>query len=115
MGKNRVRNNRIHFHLDDNEKKRMEQRMESVGVKNRDSFARKLILDGFIIQIDTTPTAELVRLIKNATTNINQIAKRANESGSVYENDVLDLAAELQKIVPLVVEAHKNVANLSNR
>ena len=113
MSKKRVRNNRIYFHLDDNEKKTLEQRMAAVGIKNRDGFARKMILDGYIVQIDTKSTEELVRLIKNATNNINQIAKRANESGSVYENDVLDLLTECNRLVPLVVEAHRNVAILS--
>jgi len=101
--------------LDDNEKKQLEQRMETVGYKNRDGFVRKILLDGYIIQIDTKPTADLVRLIKNATTNINQIAKRANETGSVYETDVRDLLNEINRLVPLVVETHKNVAILSNQ
>jgi len=115
MSKNRVRNNRIYFHLDDDEKKLLEQRMKTVGIKNRDGFARKMLLDGYIIQVDTKPTADLVRLIKNATSNINQIAKRANETGSVYENDVLHLLAEVNRLVPLVVEAHRNVVILSKQ
>jgi hypothetical protein len=112
MGKNRVRKNRIYFHLDDNEKKQMEQKMDLLGIRNRDAFARKLLLDGYIVQVDTKPTADLIRLVKNATTNINQIAKRANESGSVYENDVLDLLAEVNRLVPLVIEAHSNIIRL---
>ena len=115
MGKNRIRNNRIYFHLDDDEKTILEQRMESVGMKNRDGFIRKMVLDGYIVQIDTKPTADLIRLIKNATTNINQIAKRANETGSVYENDVIDLLEEINRIVPLAMEAHKNVVNTSKK
>lgn len=113
MDNKRTRNNRIYFHLTDIELALLTKRMESVGVKNRDGFIRKLALDGFIVQLDIAPIAELVRLIKNATTNINQIAKRANETGSVYENDVLDLSAELSQIVPLVVKAHSTVASLS--
>jgi len=37
-----------------------------------------------------------------------------DESGGVYENDVLDLLAEVNRLVPLVVEAHKNVAVLGD-
>ena len=115
ISKKRVRNNRIYFHLDDDEKMILEQRMAAVGISNRDGFARKMILDGYIIQVDTAPTNELVRLVKNATNNINQIAKRANESGSVFENDVVDLLAECNRLIPLVVEAHRNVAILSKK
>ena len=114
MSTTRARKNGFVLRLDDSELKQVEERMKSLGIKNREAFARKLLLDGYIVQIDTKPTADLVRLIKNATTNINQIAKRANESGGVYENDVLDLLAKVNRLVPLVVEAHKNVAILSD-
>ena len=44
--------------------------------------------------------------------NINQVSKRANETGTVYEKDVLDLRTEIDCIIPLVVEAHKNTVKL---
>ena len=109
----RLRNNRIYFHLTDNEKKRLEQRLEAAGVRNRDAFVRKMVLDGYIIQIDTKPIVELARLLRNSTSNINQVAKRANESGSVYENDVLDLLAEVKSLNRLIVEAHSSILKLS--
>ena len=115
MSKKRVRNNRIVFYLNDNEKKQLEQKMESCGIKNREAFVRKLLMDGYIIRVDMKPVAELVRLVKNAATNINQVAKRANESGSVYEKDVLDLIVEYDRLKPLVVEVHRNIARLSRR
>ena len=86
--------------------------MELTGIKNRELFIRKLILDGYIINVDMKPTTELIRLIKNAVSNINQMAKRANETGTVYEKDVLDLRTEVDCIIPLVVEAHKNTVKL---
>lgn len=92
--------------------KKFESKVESLGIKNKEAFARKLLLDGFIIQVDMKPIAEIVRLVKNMANNINQVAKRANETGSVYENDVEDLIAALDRLKPLVVEAHKYVAKL---
>ena len=112
MSKNLTRRNAFVIRLDDIEQQQMNQKMESIGITNREAYVRKMILDGYIIKVDPKPTAELVRLIKNATNNINQVARRANETGSVYENDVLDLAAELDRLVPLVVEAHGNVVRL---
>ena len=44
--------------------------MEKLGIKNREGFIRKMVMDGYIINIDTNPTAELVRLIRNSTGNI---------------------------------------------
>ena len=108
MSKKRTRNNRIVFYLNDEELQSMEQKRQKLGIKNREMFVRKLTKDGYIINIDTSQTAKLVRLVSNATSNINQMAKRANETGSVYENDVLELLAEVNRLAPLVVEAHQN-------
>ena len=74
-----------------------------------------MALDGYIINIDTKPIAELVRLIHISGLNINQVAKRANETGSVYEKDVLDLLTEFNRLKPLVVEAQKIMARLDKQ
>ena len=115
MGQKRTRKNAFVVRLNDDEQKQMEHKMEALGITNREAYVRKMILDGYIIKIDTKPTSELIRLIKNATNNINQVAKRANETGSVYENDVLDLAAVIDKLVPLVVEAYSNSVRLGRK
>ncbi|MCL1862804.1 MAG: plasmid mobilization relaxosome protein MobC [Defluviitaleaceae bacterium] len=112
MSKNRTRNNRVVFCLNDEELQCLEQKMEKLGVKNREGFIRKMVMDGYIINIDTSPTAELVRLVRNSTGNINQVSKRANESGCVYEDDVLEILAEHKRIISLAVEAHKNTLEM---
>jgi len=115
LSKNRLRKNRIVVCMTDNEKAKLEQKMEALGVTNRESLARKLLLDGYIVNIDMKPIVELVRLVRINSNNINQMAKRANETGSVYENDVLELLAEVNKLKPLVNEAHKELLKLSEK
>ena len=112
MGKKRLRANGVLVRLSDDEKRKFESKVESLGIKNKEAFARKLLLDGYIIQVDMKPVSEIVRLVKNMANNINQVAKRANETGSVYENDVEVLIAALDRLKPMVVEAHKYVAKL---
>ena len=109
---NRERKRSFLVRLDENEMAALEQKMKRLGIKNREAFVRKMINDGYIIEINTKPVAELARLLKNATTNINQVSKRANETGSIYEQDVLDLLTEFNRLKPLVVEAYKIVARL---
>jgi hypothetical protein len=115
MSKNRTRNNRIVFRLDDNELAKLEGKMERLGVRNREALVRKFVLDGYIIQVDTKPYADFVQLLQNISGNVNQVAKRANETGSVYEDDVLDLLVEINKLKPLVVDAHKNAVELGKQ
>jgi len=101
--------------FDDEEMKTIQGKMERIGIRNRSAYLRKMALDGYIIQIDTKPIAELVRLIHISSRNINHVAKRANESGSVYENDVLELLTEFNRLKPLVVEAQKIMARLDKK
>jgi hypothetical protein len=51
----------------------------------------------------------LTRIISN---NINQVSHRANECGGVYEQDVLDLLAEVNRLKPLLAEAYREVISL---
>ena len=69
---NRARKHSFLVRLDEGEITALEQKMERLGIKNREAFVRKMLNDGYIIEIDTKPVAELARLLKNATTNINQ-------------------------------------------
>jgi len=49
MSKNRTRNNRIVFCLNDEELQCLEQKMEKLGIRNREGFIRKMVMDGYII------------------------------------------------------------------
>ena len=112
---NRIRKNDARLCFTDEEMAAIQEKMQKIGITNRSNYLRKMALDGYIINIDTKPIAELVRLIHISSLNINQVAKRANETGSVYEKDVLDLLAEFNRLKPLVVEAHKIVAGLDKK
>jgi len=48
-------------------------------------------IDGYFITVDLSDVHEMVRLLRNATNNINQIAKRVNEMQNFYAADVEDL------------------------
>jgi hypothetical protein len=65
--------------------------MEAAGISSFGAFARKMLIDGYHINIDLSDVHEMVRLLKNATDNINQIARRANETRSIHAEDVEDL------------------------
>ena len=62
-----------------------------VSIKRDMGTGRKIAIDGYIVQLDLSDVKDLVRLLSNATNNLNQIAKRANETRSIYEADIRDL------------------------
>ena len=47
-----------------------------------------MAVDGRVIHVELESVREMVRLLSNATNNINQIAKRANQTGSIYAADL---------------------------
>ena len=73
-------------------------KMEQAGVKNRSAYIRKMAIDGYIIVLDLSDIKEVVRLIRINSNNLNQYAKKANETGSIYEEDIGDLNARLDEI-----------------
>jgi len=72
--------------------------MSEAGIKNRGAYLRKMALDGYIIRVDFSDVRELVRLLRNATNNLNQVAKRANETRSIYSADIKDLQDNYEKL-----------------
>ena len=83
----------VHFHLwaTDEEAALIQERMAATGITSFGAFARKMLIDGYHVNIDLSDVREMVTLLRRCSTNINQIAKRANETRSVYAEDMEDL------------------------
>ena len=60
------------------------RKMANMGIKNRSAFLRKMALDGYIVNLDMDDIHEMIRLLRNTTNNLNQIAKKANSDGTIY-------------------------------
>jgi len=69
----------------------IEQKMRQTGIRNMGAFLRKMAIDGYVVNLDLSDVRELISLLRNATNNLNQIAKRANETRNIYETDIRDL------------------------
>ena len=57
-----------------------------------------MALDGYVVRLDLTDVREMVTLLRNTTNNLNQIARRVNESGNLYAEDVEDLLRKYDRI-----------------
>ena len=87
----RKRDISINFRVTEKELEMIQRRMEQTGIKNRRAYMLKMATDGQVIHLDVSGVTEMVRLLSNATNNINQIAKRVNETGNFYAADMDDL------------------------
>ena len=52
------------------------------------AYLRKMAIDGYIIQVDTTDIKEMTKALGSIGRNINQIAKRVNAGGPAYQADM---------------------------
>ena len=69
----------------------IDRKFRNSGMKSRSEFVRAMIFEGYIVQFNESELKELIRLAKNISGNINQIAVRANSGGKVYDDDIVDI------------------------
>ena len=89
---------RIYTKVTPEELTRIKEKMSEVDVRNRSAYLRKMALDGYCLNMDFSDIRELVSLLRRCSNNLNQYAKRANETGSINEEDIQDLQTRLDEI-----------------
>ena len=87
-----------HFFATEEEAAEIEAKQKAPGIRNKCAFLRKMAIDGYCIRMDLSGIEELIRLLRINSNNLNQYAKKANESGSVYLEDIRILQ-EQQKVL----------------
>lgn len=73
------------------EKEVIDRKMALLGTSNLRAYLRKMAVDGYIVQLDMGCVMELVKLLRSISSNVNQIARRCNETRNLYAQDVEDL------------------------
>ncbi len=80
------------------ERKLIEQKMAQIPTKRIGAYLRKMAIDGYIIHTDTTEIKEMNQILGAISRNINQIAKRINYSGNVYQEDIVEIKKRMDEI-----------------
>ena len=91
MMQNNKRTVHFNFFASEEEAAQIRQRMADAGVINLSAYLRKMAITGQHINLDLTDVREMVRLLRNVSNNVNQIARRANETRNIYAADIEDL------------------------
>ena len=73
------------------EKAVIDEKMALLGTDNLRAYLRKMALDGYVVRVDMDEIVETVKLLRSISGNVNQIAKRCNETRNLYAQDVEDL------------------------
>ena len=67
-------------------------------VTNMSAYLRKMALDGYIVNLNMPELRELVSLLRYTSNNINQLAKRAHQTGRVYDTDLEEISQKQEAI-----------------
>ena len=106
------RTEELKIRISPEDKERIKLKMEDAGVLNMSAYVRKMALDGICVKLDLTEVRQLIVLLQRCSNNLNQYAKRANETGSVYAADIEDLQSRLDEIWELSRQSLAHLANI---
>ena len=95
---NRKRNIQMKFYVTEEEKRLIDEKMKQLPIKQYGAYFRKMAIDGYILVVDRSDTKAYIRELQAVSRNINQIAKRANETGRVYDTDIQEIRASQKEI-----------------
>ena len=91
-------NEELKIRISPEDKERIKTKMEDAGILNMSAYVRKMALDGICVRLDLADVRQLIVLLQRCSNNLNQYAKRANETGSIYAADISDLQNRLDEI-----------------
>ena len=74
------------------------EKMAQYGTRNMGAYLRKMAIDGYVVRLETKELSEMISLLRRSSNNLNQYAKRAHETGSVYAADVDDVRKQFNEL-----------------
>ena len=95
---NRKRTNPVQFYLDDEEQYILDEKFKLSGMKSKSAFLRKLILYGYVYDVDYSYLRNYNTELGRISSSLNQIAKRVNSTRNIYQED-MDEVKELMNEV----------------
>ena len=76
----------------------IQEKMAQIGTRNFSAYARKMLIDGYVVQVDTSDIRAQTAELQKIGVNVNQIARRINSTGTVYAQDLEDIKGALTQI-----------------
>ena len=109
----RKREVQLNFRVSPEELAMIEQKMAQLGTKNREAYLRKMALDGYVVRLELPELKELVSLMRYSSNNLNQLARRVNETGRIYDADLEDISRRQEALWDGVHQVLTQLAKLS--
>ena len=95
---NRTRKNELKIYLSDDEKYILDKKVELSRRKSTSDYIRTLILYGFVYDVDYSYLRQYNETLGKISSSLNQIAKRINSTGNVYEEDMKEVKEIMDEV-----------------
>ena len=109
----RKREMQLNFRVSPEELALIEQKMAQLGTTNREAYLRKMALDGYVVRLELPELKELVSLMRYSSNNLNQLARRAHETGRIYDADLEDISRRQEALWDGVHQVLTQLAKLT--
>ena len=109
----RKRGVQLNFRVSEEELAAIEGKMEQLGILNREAYLRKMALDGYAVRLDLPELKELLSLLRRHSSNLNQLVRRANTTGRVYEADLEDIIKRQSELWEAIGQILTRLAEIS--
>ena len=73
--------------------------MEEAGISSLTAYLVRMATHGYVIVMDLSDLKEMLRLLQISGNNLNQYAKKANETGSIYHEDIEEMKNNQKEIL----------------
>lgn len=94
----RKRDIQLIIRVNQDEREKIEKKMEQFGTTNMASYIRKIAIDGFVVHLELPELRDMVSLLRRSSNSLNQIAKRLNETGRIYDDDMEDVLQNQERL-----------------
>lgn len=107
-----IRTTKLQVRVSPQEEEVIRAKMAMLGTKNTSAYLRKMAVDGYIVRLDFPELKKMTGLLGRCSNNLNQVARRANESGRIYQADLEDLKTQQQTIINLMNRVLEQLGDL---
>ena len=90
---------RLELRVTEDELMKIRDRMEEAGISSLTAYLVRMATHGYVIVMDLSDLKEILRLLQISGNNLNQYAKKANETGSIYHEDIEEMKNNQKEIL----------------
>lgn len=105
----------LHFYVNEQEYEKIKQGRTSAHIRGLSTYLRRMAIYGYIIYVDMGEIQKLTSLLGICSNNLNQYARKANETECIYQADIEDLRermTEIREEVGIILEGFSKILEM---